>query len=296
MTVRPRRSFLFMPGSNARALEKAKSLPADGFIFDLEDAVAPDAKAAARQQIADAVRSRGYGNREILVRINGLDTSWWLEDVGMVAQAHPDGLVLPKVQRPDQLKAIADRLGDISADHAMRVWAMIETPLGVLHAEEIAAQASDFEMRLAGFIIGPNDIARETRMRMVKGRTPMLPALSHCIFAARAHGIDILDGVYNDFSDAEGFARECAQAREMGFDGKTLIHPSQVEACNAVFTPAADEIVRAKEILAAFERPENAGRGAIQLNGQMVERLHMDLARRTVAIAEAIKTRGTDLS
>src|SRR5205814_4979377 len=156
-----------MPGSNGRALEKAKTLAADGFIFDLEDAVAPDAKASARQQIADAVGSRGYGGRELLVRINGLDTTWWLEDVGMVARAHPDGIVLPKVQSPDQLKAIADRLGDINADHAIRVWAMIETPLGVLHAEELAAQARDFEIRLTGFIIGPNDIARETRMKMV---------------------------------------------------------------------------------------------------------------------------------
>jgi citrate lyase subunit beta/citryl-CoA lyase len=288
VTVRPRRSFLFMPGSNARALEKAKTLAADGFIFDLEDAVAPDLKQAARQQIADAVGSRTYGNREILVRINGLDTSWWLEDVGMVAKVHPDGIVIPKVQSPDQLTAISDRLGDINADHAIRVWAMIETPLGVLHAEEIARQARDFEVRLEGFIIGPNDIARETRMRTVKGRSPMLPALSNCIFAARAHGIDILDGVYNDFSDAEGFARECAQAREMGFDGKTLIHPSQIEACNAAFTPDADEVTRAREILAAFEKPENAGKGAIQLGGQMVERLHMEMAKRTVAIADAI--------
>jgi citrate lyase subunit beta/citryl-CoA lyase len=286
--IRPRRSFLFMPGSNTRALEKAKMLAADGFIFDLEDAVAPDLKQAARQQIAGAVSARGYGKREILVRINGLDTAWWLEDVGMVARAHPDGVVIPKVQSPDQLKAIADRLGDINADHAIRVWAMIETPLGVLHAEAIAEQARDFEIRLEGFIIGPNDIARETRMRMVKGRAPMLPALSNCIFAARGHGIDILDGVYNDFSDTDGFAHECVQAREMGFDGKTLIHPSQIEACNAAFTPGADEILRAREILSAFEKPENAGRGAIQLGGQMVERLHMEMAKRTVAIADAI--------
>ena len=277
-----------MPGSNARALEKARTLAADGFIFDLEDAVAPDAKQAARQQIADAVSSRAYGKREILIRINGLDTSWWLDDVAMVAKAHPDGIVIPKVQSPDQLQAIADRLGDINADHAIRVWAMIETPLGVLHAEDIAGQASDAEMRLAGFIIGPNDIARETRMRMVRGRGPMLPALSHCIFAARAYGIDILDGVYNDFSDTEGFATECTQAREMGFDGKTLIHPSQIDACNGAFTPTTDEVARARDILSAFERPENAGRGAIQLNGQMVERLHMEMAKRTVAIADAI--------
>jgi citrate lyase subunit beta/citryl-CoA lyase len=288
VNIRPRRSLLFMPGSNARALEKAKMLDADGFIFDLEDAVAPDAKQTARAQIAAAVGSHGYGKREILIRINGLDTSWWLDDVGMVAKAHPDGIVIPKVQSPNQLKAIADRLGDINADHAIRVWAMIETPLGVLHAEQIADQARDFEMRLEGFIIGPNDIARETRMRMVAGRAPMLGALSHCILAARAHGIDILDGVYNDFSDAEGFARECAQAREMGFDGKSLIHPSQIEACNAAFTPLADEVARARDILAAFARPENAGRGVIQLNGQMVERLHMEMAKRTVAIADAI--------
>jgi citrate lyase subunit beta/citryl-CoA lyase len=289
--IRPRRSVLFMPGSNARALEKAKTLPADGFIFDLEDAVAPEAKATARRQIADAIKSRGYGRRELLVRVNGLDTAWWLDDVGMVARAHPDAIVVPKVQSPDQLKAIADRLGDIGADHAIRVWAMIETPLGVLHAEDIAEQARDFEMRLAGFIIGPNDIARETRMRMVKGRAPMLPALSHCLLAARAYGIEILDGVYNDFSDTEGFARECADARDMGFDGKTLIHPSQIEPCNAAFTPDADEVARAREILAVFSEPDNAGKGAIQIGGQMVERLHMEMARRTVAIADAIAAR-----
>ena len=285
--IRPRRSILFMPGSNARALEKARTLPADGLIFDLEDAVAPDAKAAARAQVADAVVSRAYGRREILVRINGLGTPWWLHDVDMVAKAHPDGIVIPKVERADQLKAIADRLTDITTDHSIRVWAMIETPLGVLHVERLAEQAEDVEMRLAGFIIGPNDIVRETRMRAVPGRTPMLAALSQCIFAARAYGLDILDGVYNDFSDEDGFAAECAQARDMGFDGKTLIHPRQIDPCNLAFTPEAAEIARAREILAAFEKPENAGRGAIQLGGQMVERLHLESARRTIAIAEA---------
>jgi len=290
--IRPRRSILFMPGSNARALEKARTLAADGFIFDLEDAVAPDAKQAARQQIADAVGSRAYGKREILIRINGLDTSWWLDDVAMVAKAHPDGIVIPKVQSPDQLQAIADRLGDINADHAIRVWAMIETPLGVLHAEDIAGQASDAEMRLAGFIIGPNDIARETRMRMVRGRGPMLPALSHCIFAARAYGIDILDGVYNDFSDTEGFATECTQAREMGFDGKTLIHPNQIGPCNAVFSPSPDEVTEARKLIAAFERPENKDKGVVQVDGRMVERMHAEMARRTVDIADAIEAKG----
>ena len=285
MNLRPRRTLLFMPGSNARALEKAKTLAADGFIFDLEDAVAPDAKAFARQQIAAAVGSRGYGRREILVRINGLDTSLWMDDLATVVAAGPDGVVVPKVESAGQLKQVAGRLGGLP------IWAMIETPTGILHAAVIAAEARGAGVPLAGFIIGPNDIARETRMRMVKGRGPMLPALSLCVFAARASGIDILDGVYNDFSDNEGFVQECAQARDLGFDGKTLIHPSQIEACNAAFTPPAEEIARARDIIAAFERPENAGKGAIQIGGQMVERLHMEMARRTVAIAEVMSDR-----
>lgn len=288
MTIRPRRSLLFMPGSNARALEKARTLPADGIILDLEDSVAADAKALARDQVAAAVTARGFGRREVIVRVNGLDTPWWLDDLGMAAQAKPDGILVPKIQSTADLSAIADRLGDIGADHTIRIWIMIETPLGVLRVEELAAAARDSEMRLAGLVIGPNDIARETRMRMVGGRAPMVPALMQCIFAARAYGLDILDGVYNNFSDAEGFTRECAQAREMGFDGKTLIHPSQIAPCNAAFTPPAEDVAAAREILAAFARPENDGRGAIQIKGQMVERLHQEMARRTVEIADAI--------
>lgn len=287
--TRPRRSLLFMPGSNARALEKAKSLPADGIILDLEDSVAADAKAVAREQVGAAVAARGFGRREVIVRVNGLDTPWWLEDIGMAAQAKPDGVLVPKVASVADINAIADRFGDIGADHTIRVWLMIETPLGVLRAEELAACARDVEMRLAGLVIGPNDIARETRMRMTPGRAAMVPALMQCVFAARAHGLDILDGVYNNFSDTEGFARECAQARDMGFDGKTLIHPSQIEPCNAAFTPAADDVAAAREILDEFEKPENSGRGAIQIRGQMVERLHMEMAKRTVEIADAIE-------
>jgi citrate lyase subunit beta / citryl-CoA lyase len=286
--IRPRRSLLFMPGSNARALEKARTLPADGIILDLEDSVAPDAKAAARAQVAQAVAARGFGEREVVVRINGLDTPWWLEDLDAAAKAKPDGILIPKVESIDTITAISDRLGDTGADHAIRVWLMIETPLGVLRAEELAAQARDTEMRLAGLVIGPNDIARETRMRNVPGRTPMLPALMRCIFAARAHGLDILDGVFNNFNDAEGFAAECAQARDMGFDGKTLIHPSQIEPCNAAFTPAEDEVAAARNILDEFAKPENDGKGVIQIRGQMVERLHAEMARRTVAIADGI--------
>jgi citrate lyase subunit beta/citryl-CoA lyase len=288
MTHRPRRSLLFMPGSNARALEKARTLPADGIILDLEDSVAPEAKTTARDQVAAAIKAGGFGRREVIVRVNGRDTPWWLEDIGMAAKVKPDGILVPKVQSVADLNAIADRFGDIGADHAIRVWIMIETPLGVLRVEELAAQGRDAEMRLAGLVIGPNDIARETRMRMVPGRAPMVPALMSCVFAARAHGIDILDGVYNNFSDADGFAQECAQAREMGFDGKTLIHPSQIEPCNAAFTPLADDVAAAREILREFAKPENTGRGAIQIKGQMVERLHQENARRTVEVADAI--------
>ena len=290
--IRPRRSLLFMPGSNARALEKAKTLPADGIILDLEDSVAPDAKAIARDQVAAAVTGRGFGRREVIVRVNGLDTPWWLDDLGMAARAKPDGVLVPKVASVADVTAISDRLGDIGADHAIRVWIMIETALGVLRVTELAAAAHDAEMRLAGIVIGPNDIARETRMRVAPGRAPMMPALMQCVFAARAYGLDILDGVYNNFSDMDGFARECAQAREMGFDGKTLIHPSHIEACNAIFTPPAEEVEQARKIIAAFERPENVSRGAIQLDGRMVERLHADMARRTIAIADAIAAMG----
>ncbi|MFZ5731662.1 MAG: HpcH/HpaI aldolase/citrate lyase family protein [Pseudomonadota bacterium] len=290
--IRPRRSMLFMPGSNARALEKARTLPADGLILDLEDAVAPDAKATARDQISAAVKARGFGRREVIIRINGLDTPWWIDDIGMAAKAQPDGVMVPKVSRVADLKAIADRIADMGGGVHIKIWAMIESPQAVLRAPEIAAAGSEADNRLAGFVIGPNDIARESRIRMVKGRAPMLPLLSNCVLAARAGGIEILDGVYNDFSDLEGFARECEQGRDLGFDGKTLIHPSQIAPCNAAFTPAADEVERARKIAALFDSPENAGKGAVQMDGQMVERMHMEIARRTIAIADAIAAAG----
>lgn len=290
--IRPRRSMLFMPGSNARALEKARSLPADGLILDLEDAVAPDAKATARDQISVAVKAKGFGRREVIIRINGLDTPWWIDDIGMAAKAQPDGVMVPKVWSVADLKAIADRIADMGGGIHIKIWAMIESPQAVLRAPEIAAAGSEADNRLAGFVIGPNDIARESRIRMVKGRAPMLPLLSNCVLAARAGGIEILDGVYNDFSDLEGFARECEQGRDLGFDGKTLIHPSQIEPCNAAFTPDADEVARARKIAALFDQPENAGKGAVQMDGQMVERMHMEIARRTIAIADAIAAAG----
>jgi citrate lyase subunit beta/citryl-CoA lyase len=291
--IRPRRSLLFMPGSNARALEKARNLPADGIILDLEDSVAPDAKAMARDQIAQAISEGGFGKREVLIRVNSLDTAWWIDDLNMAAKARPDGILVPKISSVADLTAIADRLGDINADSSIRVWAMIETAHAVLHAEQIAAASRDSETRLAGFVFGPNDISRETRIRMQPGRAAMIPMMTHCILAARAHGLEILDGPYSDFSNVDGFALECAQARDLGFDGKTLIHPGQIVACNAIFTPPEEEIAQARKIIAAFEQPENAARGAIRLDGQMVERLHADMARRTIAIADAIAAMGS---
>jgi citrate lyase subunit beta / citryl-CoA lyase len=288
--IRPRRSLLFMPGSNARALEKARNLPADGIILDLEDSVAPDAKAMARDQIAQAIAAKGFGKREVMIRINSLETPWWIDDIAMAGKARPDGIVVPKVSSVEDLKAIADRLS--GADASIQVWAMIETARAVLHAEELAAASRDPKMRLAGFMFGPNDISRETRIRMQPGRALMLPMISHCILATRAHGLEILDGPYSDFSNVDGFGQECTQGRDLGFDGKTLIHPGQIEACNAIFTPPAEEVAQARKIIAAFERPENASRGAIQLDGRMVERLHADMARRTIAIADAIAAMG----
>jgi citrate lyase subunit beta / citryl-CoA lyase len=286
--IRPRRSLLFMPGSNARALEKARNLPADGLILDLEDAVAPDAKAAARNQIAQAIDAKGYGKREILIRTNSLDSPWWTEDLAMAGKARPDGILVPKIFGVEDLEAIAAGLAEIGADPSIRVWAMIETARAVLHAEELAACARRPNLRLAGFVFGPNDVSRETRIRMQPGRAAMIPMITHCILATRAYGLEILDGPYSDFSNVDGFALECAQARDLGFDGKTLIHPGQIVACNAIFTPPVEEVAHARRIIAAFELPENASRGAIQLDGQMVERLHAEMARRTIALADAI--------
>jgi citrate lyase subunit beta / citryl-CoA lyase len=291
MTVRPRRSVLYMPGSNARALEKAKTLPADGVILDLEDAVAPDAKATARRQIVDVVRAGGFGPREVFIRVNAVDTPWFSDDMDAAIAARPDAIVVPKIALAQQLEMIGQRLLDTRADQAIRVWAMIETPLAIFNIRELAAEAKDSESRLAGFVVGTNDLAKETRARLVPGRAPMLPWLSTCVLAAHAYGIDILDGVYNDLADMDGFVRECAQARDLGFDGKTLIHPNQIGPCNTAFSPGAEEVGQARAIIAAFDLPENRDKGVVQLDGRMVERMHADIARRTVAIADAIEAK-----
>jgi citrate lyase subunit beta / citryl-CoA lyase len=287
MTIRPRRSVLYMPGSNARAIEKAKTLPCDGVILDLEDSVAPDAKETARARVAEAVKAGGFGKREVFIRVNSVDTPWHADDLTAAAHAAPDGIVVPKISKPDTLEMIGRRLLDMGTAHKTRVWAMIETPLAIFNILAIAAAARDSESRLAGFVMGTNDLAKDTRARLVPGRAPMLPWLSLCLAAARIHGIEILDGVYNDIGNAQGFAAECAQGVELGFDGKTLIHPSQIEPCNKAFSPSAEEVAAARKTIAAFDLPENKNKGVVSIDGRMVERLHADMARQVVAIAEA---------
>ena len=294
MTIRPRRSVLYMPGSNARALEKTKALPVDGVILDLEDAVAPDAKAPARDQVAAAVKAGGFGAREVFIRVNGIDTPWFADDMRAAISAAPDAILIPKVSTPDQPERIGERLLSMHANLHTRIWAMIETPTAVFNVRAIAATAKDSETRLSGFVMGTNDLAKETRARLLPGRAPMAAWLTTCVLAAREYGIDILDGVYNDISDVAGFAQECAQARDFGFDGKTLIHPSQIEACNAAFSPAPEEVAQARKMIAAFDLPENRDKGVVQIEGRMVERMHAETARRTVAVAEAIEARGAN--
>jgi citrate lyase subunit beta/citryl-CoA lyase len=228
----------------------------------------------------------------VFIRVNGFDTEWFTDDFNAAIAAKPDAILVPKISLPDQLELIGQRLLDMHADLHIRIWAMIETPLAIFNARELAAVAKDSETRLDGFVMGTNDLAKETGARLIPGRAPMLAWLSMCVLAARAYGIDILDGVYNDLGNAEGFAAECAQGRDLGFSGKTLIHPNQIEPCNAAFSPTTEEMAQAKKIIAAFDLPENAGKGVVSLDGRMVERLHADMARRTVAIAEAIGARG----
>ena len=291
--IRPRRSVLYMPGSNARAIEKARTLPADAVILDLEDAVAPDAKETAREQVVSAVTAGGFGRREVVIRVNGLDTPWGHDDLVAAASSGADAVLIPKVSDPETIGSVELALATARAPDALRVWAMIETPIAILHAEEIARAARHETARLACFVLGTNDIAKETRARFVPGRWTMLPWLTTVLAAARAHGLDVLDGVYNNLQDAEGFRAECEQGRDLGMDGKTLIHPNQIAVANEVFAPAAAEVEAARKIIAAFDLPENSGRGVISLDGRMVERMHADMAARTVALAEAIAAAGS---
>ncbi len=289
VTIRPRRSVLYMPGSKERALEKGKTLPTDAIIFDLEDAVAPDMKDMARDQVASAVQAGGYGQRELIIRVNGLDTPWFEADLKAAASAKPNAILIPKVSSGDDIRSVRDQLKALGADASIDLWAMMETPLAMLKALDIAESGPAENNRLAVFIMGTNDLSKETGAVIKPGREAMLAWLSTCVAAGRAFGIDIVDGVYNDFKDEEGFKRECQQGSDLGMDGKTLIHPGQIEPCNEIFSPSADAVEWAKKIIEAFEQPENQGKGAITVEGKMVELLHAEMAKRTVAISDAIE-------
>ena len=291
MLARPRRSVLYMPGSNAKALAKASTLPADALILDLEDSVALDQKVAAREQVVRAVRAGGFGGREVVIRINGPHTPWGEDDLAAAAAAQPDAILLPKVDGPGAIMVAARALREAEAPEGTRIWAMMETPNAILNAGSIASVAADPSSRLSVMVMGLNDLAKETRARLTPGRPTMTAWLASCVVAARAHGVDILDGVYNDIKDLDGFRVECLQGRDLGLDGKTLIHPSQIDVCNEVFAPTPAEVESAAAIIEAFALPENAGKGVIQLDGRMVELLHADMARRTLAIADAIAAR-----
>ncbi len=284
LTMRPRRSVLYMPGANERALEKAATLAADALILDLEDAVAPDAKADARDRVCEAAASDRYKPREVTIRVNGIGTPWHDDDLRAAAKAGPDGVLVPKVSSASEVHAIERALESAGAPDHTRIWAMLETPIAMLQAHQVCAAAE----RLAVLVMGTNDLAKELQAEHVPGRQPLLGGLSLCLLAARATGKVILDGVYNDITDAEGFEAECRQGRELGFDGKTLIHPSQLEPCNRVFAPSAEEIAKAARIIEAFDEAQAEGRGVVTVDGRMVENLHVEQARRTLAQAEAI--------
>ncbi|HET6663255.1 MAG TPA: CoA ester lyase [Acidimicrobiales bacterium] len=282
--LRPRRSVLYMPGANERALEKAKGLAADAIIFDLEDAVAPDAKGEARERVCAAVTSGEYGNRELTIRVNGLDTTWHADDLRAAAEAGPAAVVVPKVGSVADVAAIEKGLEAGGAPDHTAIWAMVETPIAMLHAEEIAASSD----RLTVLVMGTNDLAKELHAEHVPGRQPLLTGLGLCLLAARATGKVILDGVYNDIADAEGFEAECLQGRQLGFDGKTLIHPSQLEPANRVWAPAPEAVDEARALIATFEAGIAEGKGVVTHNGRMIENLHVDNAHRLIALADAI--------
>jgi citrate lyase subunit beta / citryl-CoA lyase len=279
---RPRRSVLYMPSSNAKALEKAKTLPVDAIIFDLEDAVAPDAKPAAREAAAAAVGSGDYGSRELTIRVNGIGTEWHDADIAAAAQAGPDAIVVLKVNSADEVRTLVAAIDAGGAPERTTLWAMIETPQAILHAEQIAS-ASD---RLGCLVMGTNDLVKELFAEHVPGRAPLLTSLSLAVLAARSAGVSILDGVYNDVRDEDGFRAECEQGRAMGFDGKTVIHPGQVAAANTAFAPSEQAVEDARGILAAWDA--GAGSGVVTYQGRMIENLHVATAQRTLAIAEAV--------
>jgi len=284
-TARPRRSILYMPGSNARALEKAKTLAADGLILDLEDAVAPDAKETARQQVCDAVQAGGYGMRELVIRVNGLSTPWGYDDIAAASKTNADAILLPKVESADAIRHMESIMFASGAPAEMNIWAMMETPRSVLEAEGIA-EASH---RMECLVMGTSDLAKELDCSHTRERLPMITSLGLCMLAARAAGLDIVDGVYLDLSDDEGFEFACRQGAELGFDGKTLIHPKTIATCNQVFTPATEDVEWSCKIIDAHAAAAAEGKGVVVVDGRLIENLHVESAKRLVAMAEAIE-------
>lgn len=283
-TSRPRRSMLYMPGSNPRALEKARSLKADALILDLEDAVSPDAKADARAGVAAAVKAGGYGGREVIVRVNGLDTPWGFADIAAIAPLNPDGILLPKVDSAAALRAAEKIMIEAGASDKVALWAMMETPRAMLRAEEIAGATP----RLAGFVMGTSDLANDLCAHHTPLRLPLLTSLGLCLLAARAERLAVLDGVFLDLNDDDGYRASCRQGVELGFDGKTLIHPRQIDAANDAFAPSAAEIDMSRRIITAFDAARRDGKGVVLVDGRLVENLHVNNAKRLVAMAEAI--------
>ena len=284
MTVRPRRSVLYMPASNQKAIDKARTLPCDAVILDLEDAVAPEAKDVARAQAVEAVKAGGFGRREVIIRVNGLDTPWGAADLAAAAQAGPDAVLAPKINDGADVARYDARID--SAPAHTRLWTMIETAKVLVHLEDVAASSAT--SRMTCWVMGTNDLVKETGARLTVRRDALFAPLSLSVAAAKAYGLTILDGVFNGLEDVEGFTAQCLQGVEFGFDGKTLIHPSQVEPANTAFSPTEDEIAFARAVIAAFALPENQDRGAIRVDGKMAERLHLAQAEKTVAVADAL--------
>jgi citrate lyase subunit beta/citryl-CoA lyase len=285
--IRPRRSVLFLPGSNPRALEKVRSLAADGLIFDLEDAVAPEVKDRARAGVAAALAIGGYAPRELILRVNPLETPWGHADLAVAASLPIDAVLLPKVENAERVRLTLALLDSLGAPPGLTLWCMIETPLGVLAAAQIAGASP----RLGALVLGTSDLTRDLHAREARDRLPLLTALGLVLLAARGHRRAVLDGVHLDLADTEGFAVACRQGRDLGFDGKTVIHPEQIEPANAAFTPSAEEVARARRIITAYTQASAAGRGAVRIEGRLVEALHVEEAGRTLALVEAIAAR-----
>lgn len=280
MTSKPRRSVLYMPGDKPRALEKVRTLAADALILDLEDSVAPEQKAEARRLVSETVKAGGFGRREVTIRVNGLGTAWYQEDFAMAVAVKPHAILVPKVSSAEDLSVAAEFAKGLT------LWAMIETPLAIVNLGEIGKAAATHDLNC--LVFGTNDLVKESRMTAGSGRFALVPALSQCVLAARAFGLSCIDGVFNDIKNEAGFLAECEQGKALGMDGKTLIHPSQIAPCNKMFSPSAEDVAWAKGVVEVFAKPENAGKGVVAHEGRMVERLHLDMARHILAIAEAV--------